>query len=138
MDAAGYEGPFHISLSPDMHPAFAGGGCLSARDLARFGLLIARGGVGVSGGSVGSAAFARASLTRPAPVLGRTRNWQRCSNHLTTDGRRLGHAGYGGQCLMVDMATGRVAAFMSVLENESGYDEAYMGNLVRALEQILA
>lgn len=137
-DAAGYEGAFHISLSPDGFPAFSGGGCLSARDLARFGLLIARGGVGVGGGYVGSAAFTRASLTRQAPVVSPLRNWQRYSNNLMTDGRWLGHSGYGGQFLMVDLMTGRVAAFLSVLENESGYDEAYMSVVVRALEQILA
>ncbi len=36
-DAVGYEGAFFISLSPEGCPAFSGGGCLSARDLARFG-----------------------------------------------------------------------------------------------------
>jgi CubicO group peptidase (beta-lactamase class C family) len=142
-DAAGYEGGFHISLSVDGVPGFSGGGCLSARDLARFGLLIARGGRGVcaagsEAGGVGSATFTAQSLRRSAPLLSPARSWQRYSNHLMTDGTRLGHAGYGGQYLMVDMETGRAAAFLSVLENPSGYDEGYMHDVVRALEQILA
>jgi len=136
-DAAGYEAAFHISLSADGLPGFSGGGCLSARDLARFGLLFVRQGAGF-GQSVGSAGFLRDALTRPAPTLSPSRPWQRYSNHLMTDGRRIGHAGYGGQYLMADLQTGRVAAFLSVLENDSGYDEGYMVGVVRGLEAILA
>ena len=137
-DAAGYEGALHISLSTEGHPAFSGGGCLSVRDMARFGLLLARRGGGVDGSTVGSARFLAESLTKAAPTLSRMRHWQRYSNHLMTDGRFFGHAGYGGQYLMVDGQSGRVAAFFSVLENESGYDEGYMCNVVRSLQDILA
>jgi CubicO group peptidase (beta-lactamase class C family) len=136
-DAAGYSGAFHISLSPDLYPAFSGGGCLSARDLARFGLLLARGGQGVDGTVVGSAHFTRASLSDSAPILNPSLSSVRYSNHIMTDGHWLGHAGYGGQFLMVGMKTGRVAAFLSVLENESGYDRAYMDNIIRSLRDIL-
>jgi hypothetical protein len=62
----------------------------------------------------------------------------RYSNHVMTNGRWLGHAGYGGQFLMVDMKSGRAAAYLSVLENDSGYDEAYMCWIIRSLETILA
>ena len=48
-DAVGYEGAFHISLSPEGLPALSGGGCLSARDLARFGLIFARAGQNIHG-----------------------------------------------------------------------------------------
>lgn len=139
-DAAGYEGSFFISLSPDGHPAFSGGGCLSARDLARFGLLLARGGRPVTGGGdaagTGSAAFLRDSLTRPAPSLSPPRDWLRYSNHLMTDGRLIGHAGYGGQFLLVDSLSGTSCAFLSVLENEAGYDAAYMDRLARVLRAV--
>ncbi|MEZ5913371.1 MAG: serine hydrolase domain-containing protein [Paracoccaceae bacterium] len=136
-DAAGYEGTFSITLSPELLPALSGGGCLSARDLARFGLLLARRGAGLGGGQVGDAGFTAESLTRPAPKLSEGRYWLRYSRHLMTDGRRIGHAGYGGQYLMVDMETGRVAAFLSVLENASGYDDDYMAGVIRALETVL-
>lgn len=138
VDAAGYEGGLHISLSPDMVPAFSGGGCLSARDLARFGLLLARGGTGVDGTSVGSAGFTRRALLRDAPLIGPTRPGVRYSGQLMTNGRWIGHAGYGGQFLMIDMTSGAVAAFLSVLENDSGYDEAYMTGLIQSLDQVLA
>lgn len=137
-DAAGYEGGFHISLSPDLLPALSGGACLSARDLARLGLLLARRGGAVSGADVGDRRFLERSLQRPAPILGATRGWVRYSNQLMTDGKWVGHAGYGGQFLMVDMETGRVAAFLSVLENDSGYDDAYMAHVIRSLEGVLS
>ena len=138
VDAAGYDGGFHISLSPDGYPAFSGGGCLSARDMARFGLLFARSGTPVSGPGLDTDSFTKTALTRPAPTLSKSRHWQRYSHHVMCDDRRLGHAGYGGQYLMVDMHTGRVGAFFSVLENDEGYDETYMADVVAQLQSLLA
>ena len=131
-DAAGYEGAFHISLSTEGLPAFSGGGCLSARDLARFGLLLAR-----QDSPVADAAFLRRTLTRPAPALPAPRDWLRYSNHTMTDGRVIGHAGYGGQFLMVDTVTGTSCAFLSVLQNDSGYDTDYMSALATLLRRLV-
>jgi CubicO group peptidase (beta-lactamase class C family) len=136
-DAAGYEGALHMALSPDLHPAFSGGGCLSGRDLARFGLLLARRGKAVFGPTVGSAAFTDAALTRPTLKLGPKRGAVRYANHVMTNGRWIGHGGYGGQFLMVDMETGRVAVFFSVLENDSGYDTDYMADVVARMERVI-
>ncbi len=136
-DAAGYEGAIHMALSPDLHPAFSGGGCLSARDLARFGLLLARRGQAVYGPTVGSAAFTDAALARPTLRLGPKRGAVRYANHVMTNGRWIGHGGYGGQFLMVDMETGRVAVFFSVLENDSGYDTDYMADVVARIERVI-
>ena len=136
VDAAGYEAAFHISLSKDGYPAFSGGGCLSARDLARFGLLLARSGCDPFGTPCANGAFLRQSLTRPAPALTPPRDWLRYSNQTMTDGRVIGHAGYGGQFLMVDTVTGTSCAFLSVLENESGYDDAYMSDVARILRDV--
>lgn len=136
-DAAGYAGAIHMSLSPDLLPAFSGGGCLSAQDLARFGLLLARGGEAVFGTQVGSTHFTQAALSRQTLRLGPKRGAVRYANHVMTNGRWIGHGGYGGQFLMVDMQTGRVAVFLSVLENASGYDTDYMADVVARLEQII-
>jgi CubicO group peptidase (beta-lactamase class C family) len=137
-DAAGYASALHISMSPDGLPAFSGGGCLSALDLARFGMLLARGGRGVMGGSVGSPVFTDACLKAHGPPLSRSRPWQRYSGHLMTDGSLIGHAGYGGQYLIIDPARDCVALYLGVLENDSGYDEAFMARLVRDLEALLS
>lgn len=135
-DAVGYEGAFHISLSPEGYPAFSGGGCLSARDLARFGLLFARQGLDIYGDPFANASFLNHSLTRMAPALGPPKEWLRYSNHIMTDGRFIGHAGYGGQFLMIDTRTQTSCAFLSVLENDAGYDDAYMGVLAEVMRQV--
>jgi len=135
-DAAGYEGGFHISLSPDGLPAFSGGGCLCARDLARFGLLFARAGRDLFERPFANAAFIAQSLSRHAPKLTPPKDWLRYSNHLMTDGRFVGHAGYGGQFLMLDMRSGTSCAFLSVLENEAGYDDSYMDLVAHTLRDL--
>ena len=135
-DAIGYEGAFHISLSPDGYPAFSGGGCLSARDLARFGLMFARDGLDIHGVEFANSAFMSKSLSRNAPSLSQPKEWLRYSNHLMTDGRFVGHAGYGGQFLLVDTITNTSCSFLSVLENEDGYDDTYMGEVATTLRDI--
>ena len=135
-DAIGYEGALHLSLSPDGFPAFSGGGCLSARDLARFGLLFASKGRDLFDVPFANAGFLNDSLTRAAPKLSPPKDWLLYSNHLMTDGRLIGHAGYGGQFLLVDTITGTSCAFLSVLENESGYDDAYMGRVAETLRLV--
>ena len=135
-DAAGYEGAFHISCSKDGHPAFSGGGCLSARDLARFGQLFARQGRDLSDNPFANARFLESSLSRQAPQMSPPKDWLNYSNHLMTDGRVLGHAGYGGQFLLVDVQSGTSCAFLSVLENDSGYDDVYMGQVADTLRRL--
>jgi CubicO group peptidase (beta-lactamase class C family) len=135
-DAIGYEGAFHISLSPDGYPAFSGGGCLSARDLARFGLIFARDGLDIHGVEFANSAFMSKSLSRNAPSLSQPKEWLRYSNHLMTDGRFVGHAGYGGQFLLVDTITNTSCSFLSVLENEDGYDDTYMSEVATTLRDI--
>jgi hypothetical protein len=130
--------PIAGSAGSAQGPAFSGGGCLSALDLARFGLLFARRFAGVEGASCGSGRFLESCRNAKGPALSRSRPWQRYSGHLMTDGLRVGHAGYGGQYLMIDPDSGRVALYLGVLENESGYDEAFMARIARSLEALMA
>lgn len=62
-----------------------------------------------------------------APAMAPPKAWVRYSNQMMTDGRFLGHAGYGGQFLMADTRSGAACAFLSVLENEAEYDDTYRG-----------
>ncbi|AZV80715.1 class A beta-lactamase-related serine hydrolase (plasmid) [Parasedimentitalea marina] len=130
-DLAGYEGSFTISASCDRLPAFSGGGCLSAMDLARFGLLFTK-----EGCSPGNHPFLQTTVSRQAPSMSPPKDWLRYSNHVMTDDRFIGHAGYGGQFLMVDQKTGLSCAYLSVLTNESGYDDSYMEQVIRHLRDI--
>ncbi|MEO6301072.1 MAG: serine hydrolase domain-containing protein [Paracoccaceae bacterium] len=134
-DAAGVEGALHM-ITDRGGFAFANGGiCMTARDLARYGLLIARAGVGVDGHEVGSEAFIERTLAGGVPMPA-PRGHIRYSNQTNTNGRWIGHGGYGGQYMLVDMATGTVGVFMSVLENAAGYDAAYYPPIIAMLEAI--
>ena len=136
-DAAGVEGALHVGTDRTGFPTLNGGICLTARDLCRYGALLARNGVGVSGKPFGSAAFldrTRAGgVPMPAP-----RDHLRYSNQTNTNGTWVGHGGYGGQYLVANPETGRVACFLSVLENDSGYDADTYPPIIAMLAEICA
>ena len=134
-DAAGFEGQLHMACDRTGFAFVNGGISLTARDLARHGLLIARQGVGVNGVAVGSADFIARTLTGGIP-LPAPRGHLRYSNQTNTNGRWLGHGGYGGQYMLVDMQTGTVGVFLSVLENAAGYDAAYYPPIIAMLEAV--
>lgn len=136
-DAAGVEGAIHAAGDRTGFPLMNGGLCVTARDLARYGLLIARRGAGVNGSQFGSSAFLDETLGRgirmPPP-----RSNLRYSNQFNTSGRWLGHGGYGGQYMLADMTTGRVAVFLSVLDTEDGYFSSYYPPIIQMLAEICA
>ncbi len=136
-DAAGIEGALIVQTDRAGMPILNGGMCLTARDLARYGALFARMGRGVDGTEFGSAAFLRATLAGGVPMPA-PRSHLRYSNQTNTNGQWLGHGGYGGQYLLANPQTGRVAAYLSVLQNESGYDSAYYPPIISMLDDICA
>ncbi|MBT5435377.1 MAG: serine hydrolase, partial [Rhodospirillaceae bacterium] len=97
VEAAGLEGCFHISLDKDFVPVFSGGGLLTTRDLARWGLLFARGGIGVDGTPAGDPAFIETTRNNRGTFIIGPRSDQRYSNQMFTNGTWVGHGGYGGQ-----------------------------------------
>lgn len=135
-DAVGVEGAVHAAGDRTGFPLMNGGLCLTARDLARHALLIARGGRGAQG-RFGSTAFLTETLSRGIPMPA-PRGHLRYSNQMNTNGRWLGHGGYGGQYMMADMATGRVAVFLSVLDTEDGYFSNYYPPIIQMLAEICA
>jgi len=136
-DAAGLEGALHVATDRTGFPALNGGICLTARDLCRYGAVFARLGAGVDGRPFGSAGFIdetrRGGVPMPPPRAG-----LRYSNQTNTDGVWLGHGGYGGQYLVANPDTGRVACFLSVLTNEAGYDAPYYPPVIAMLASICA
>ena len=146
-DAVGVEGAVHAAGDRTGFPLMNGGLCLTARDLARYGLLIARRGAGVGGarigksgdgsGRFGSAAFLDETRMRGV-MMPPPRAHLRYSNQFNTDGRWLGHGGYGGQYMLVDMQTGRVAVVLSVLDTEDGYLAEYYPPIIQMLSEICA
>jgi CubicO group peptidase (beta-lactamase class C family) len=136
-DAAGVEGALHVASDRTGNPALNGGICLTARDLCRYGAVFARLGAGVDGRPFGSAGFIdetrRGGVPMPAP-----RAHLRYCNQTNTNGTWLGHGGYGGQYLVANPDTGRVACFLSVLQDEDGYDTAYYPPIIAMLAGICA
>jgi len=134
-EAAGLEHHFHITCDREGFPSVAGGGCLTARDLARFGALFVRRGLGVNGQRVGSAGFVEGSLGRGVP-LAPPRDHLRYSNQTNTNGRWLGHGGYGGQYMVADLTSGVVAVAYSVVEDKDAYPLDYYPPMIAMLEAI--
>lgn len=124
--AAGLEAAFHISADCEGIPVLSGGGVMTARDLARYGLLIARRGGALL---VDTASGAGTRYGGSATL--------RYRNHLMSNGTWVGHPGYAGQFLMVDPAKRAAAAFFSVLETEYGEEDGYFASVIAALEQAL-
>lgn len=124
---AGLEATFHISADGRGVPVLSGGGMMTARDLARYGLLIARTGGPFLADAMGGAG----TLYGGSPKL-------RYRNHLMSNGTWVGHPGYAGQFLMVDPAKQAAAAFFSVLETEYGDRDGYFAEVIAILEDALA
>jgi CubicO group peptidase (beta-lactamase class C family) len=136
VEAAGFEHNFYISTSRDGIPALSGGGCMTATDLARFGLLLVR----VANGAqpnIGDLQFTRNTLTREVGHMPPPRDYIRYADHVMTNGRWIGHSGYGGQFMMADLTSGTVVAYLSVLENDSGFCADYMAETIAAMEALL-
>lgn len=134
-EAAGLEGCLHVALDRAGFPGMNGGFCLTARDLARYGMIFARGGRGANGAEVGDPAFIAATRAGGIPMP-KPRDWLRYSNQTNTDGDWIGHGGYGGQYMLVNPTTRTVCVYFSVFENESGYDAAFYARLIRMMETV--
>ena len=59
------------------------------------------------------------------------------SNQLVSNGRWVGHGGYGGQWMLADEASGAVVAFFSVLENASASDGDYSIDRIALADEIV-
>lgn len=134
-DAAGLEHSLHMATDRTGFPAMDGGACLTARDLARYFSLFVRRGVGVDGRPVGSGSFIESTLTGGVPMPP-PRSWLRYANQTNTNGRWIGHGGYGGQYALADLASGVVGVAYSVIEDRSGYDVGYYVPLIKMLDEI--
>ncbi|MER9793630.1 serine hydrolase domain-containing protein [Mesorhizobium sp. M0213] len=138
VEAAGIEGCFHITCDREGVPLVDGGACLSARDLARYGLLFARKGEGVDGRRLSEAAFIEETRRKPGPSLPKPRDCARYSRQTMTDGTWIGHAGYGGQFMLANPDTGTVVVYLSVLENKSGTDASFSAALLKMMAELAA
>jgi CubicO group peptidase (beta-lactamase class C family) len=136
VEAAGIESSLHVSLDCEYVPVLSGGGVMTARDLARYGLLIARGGIGIDGDAVGSSSFLADAMSGAGTHYDGKTGRQRYRNHLLSNGKWAGHPGYAGQFLMVNPEKRAAAAFFSVLETPYGDREGYFSEIISVLENV--
>ena len=136
VEATGIEGTYHIGLDCDGIPQIAGGACMTARDMARYGLLFARKGKGVNGEIVGSAKFIEETRSGRGTV-GAKGQYYGYSNATFTNGRWLGHGGYGGQFMLADPDTGTAISFFSVLEDRHAFTDDYLPEITKCFEDII-
>ena len=137
VEAAGIEHTFYMSTDHTAVPNTNGGACLSPRDLARLGLIFARRGRGINGKLVGSHTFMDAARRCTGPTYPPPDNHIHYGNQLKTNGRWVGHGGWGGQLLMVDPETTTVVVFFSVLENQSASDDNHSRAIVQMAEEVI-
>ena len=136
-EATGIEHTFHMSTDHTGIPNTNGGVCLSPRDLARFGLVFTRQCRGINGERIGSYAFMDAARSCTGPVYPAPDDQIHYGNQLITNGRWIGHGGWGGQLLIVDPEAATVVVFLSVLENHSASDDNHKRAIVQMAEEII-
>ena len=135
VEAAGFEDGLYIASDRYGMPWMSGGGCLITRDFLRMGLLFARKGKGVGNRRVGSSSFLNQTLKNHGPkYMNLTNNrYLYYSNSTMVSGNVIGHSGYGGQYLAINLKNGNVAAFFSVLETKSATQENYKTDMINML-----
>ncbi|MES0026616.1 MULTISPECIES: serine hydrolase domain-containing protein [unclassified Mesorhizobium] len=138
VEAAGIEGCFHMSCDREGVPMVSGGACLTARDLARYGLLFARKGEGIDGRRVGDAAFIEETRRNPGPTFTKPLDWFHYSRQTYTDGTWFGHSGYGGQYMFANPDTGTVVVYLGVLENRAAADPEFGAALMKVATDLVA
>ncbi len=139
VEAAGFEGALYMGTDRNYIPWIAGGGCLISRDFLRYGLLFSRKGQGVGNRKVGSASFIDQTLKNKGTKYMELKKdkFLYYSNSTMKSGDWIGHSGLGGQFLAVNLKTGIVAAYFSVIDTPTGTDEKYKADMINMLDEIV-
>ena len=140
VEATGFEDALYMATDTTGMPWLSGGGCLITRDFLRMGLLFSRKGLGVLNRSVGSSSFINETLNFPGPKYMElaSNKFVYYANQTMKSNDWIGHSGYGGQFLMINLKTNLVAGFFSVLETPSATDENYKIDMISMLEEIVS
>ena len=139
VEAAGFEDALYMGTDRNSMPWISGGGCLISRDFLRYGLLFSRKGQGVGNREVGSASFIDQTLKNKGTKYMELKKdkFLYYSNSTMKSGNWIGHSGLGGQFLAVNLKTGIVAAYFSVIDTPSGTDEKYKADMINMLDEVV-
>jgi CubicO group peptidase (beta-lactamase class C family) len=136
IEAFGAADTVYVSTDRAGTPFMGGGLHMTLQDMARYGLLLARGGRMGEGAGVGSTAVRDATRRDGARGTPSLLGHGFYRNFLETDGTWLGHNGYGGQWLMVYPDTEIVIACLSALADDGGLDWGFIRRLATMGEQL--
>lgn len=139
-EAAGIEGSLFVGCDRTFVPIVSFCLSLTARDLARWGMLLLDG-EGLEGQIVGDRTFINAAKTNQGTAFrmgGRVPAGWHYSNQLMSNGRWVGHLGYAGQWLAVDHETRTVLVWLSALESLSGMEDDYHADLYQTADDLFA
>ena len=139
VEAAGFEDALYMGTDRYGMPWISGGGCLISRDFLRYGLLFSRRGQGVGNRQVGSPAFFDQTLKNKGTIYMKLSDNKSLyySNSTMKTGDWIGHSGLGGQFLAINLKTGLVASYFSVIDTKSGTDDEYKKNMINMLDEII-
>ena len=139
VEAAGFEDALYMGTDRNSMPWISGGGCLIPRDFLRYGLLFSRKGQGVGNREIGSALFIDQTLKNKGTKYMELKKdkFLYYSNSTMKSGNWIGHSGLGGQFLAVNLKTGIVAAYFSVIDTPSGTDEKYKADMINMIDEIV-
>ena len=139
VEAAGFEDALYIGTDRFSMPWISGGGCLISRDFLRYGLLFSRKGLGVENRKVGSSFFFNKTLENKGTKYMElaTNKFLYYSNSTMRCGNWIGHSGLGGQFLAINLKTGVVASYFSVIDTASGTDESYKKDMINMLDYVV-
>ena len=139
VEAAGFEDALYIGTDRFSMPWISGGGCLISRDFLRYGLLFSRKGLGVENRKVGSSFFFNKTLENKGTKYMElaTNKFLYYSNSTMRCGNWIGHSGLGGQFLAINLKTGVVASYFSVIDTASGTDEDYKKDMINMLDDVV-
>lgn len=131
IEQAGMEHAVYVSTDRDGVPFLGGGLHMNLRDLARLGRLFCFD----SPDGAYRHGLLRQALSRPDAGT-RYGDGTRYRNFLETDGRFVGHLGYGGQYLYVEPALNVVVGAFNATEDDDGLDYAFIVRLRSACARI--
>ncbi|MDA3787982.1 MAG: serine hydrolase [Desulfobacula sp.] len=136
IETASIEGTFYISTDREGTPLVSGGGAMTTRNLASYGQIFVRQGLGVNGKTFGSPAYFERTRKNPGPPMLGKNGKIYYSNQMMTNGRWLAHSGYGGQLMLTDPVSSVAVVFFRVLENKEADGYAYFQEIYEMAEKI--
>lgn len=131
MHAIGGENTVYIATDKSGLPIVMGGLVMTARDFARYGILLMTGGQGANGKLVGGGpSFVQSTMKNATVTLGKKGWYYKNSAYVSTYG--IGHAGWGGQWLWTDPKSQTVIVVFSGLRSKKPVDPKYSQQLIDA------